>query len=267
MRGALDCGGVWQVQADITTEVRLYRDRDWIKATAGVANGGIALAIVEPENIGWPKISSLLEDYGFIAFAAADKRTIFDQISTNLGNVEDLPYWDSFTAPVSDALPTCEGVVGALDDAFSLQSDQSPKAETIQEVISLNREVGVSPLPEWYMRGEGPPSLTSWVQSVDGHMIACANGSMRYHADSRLAGTFYVGSVSVAPSERGKGLGTLVTALLIRDGVHAFTPTAITGIAQPANAPSRAMLTRCGLVHDPSRATVIFNRSGAFHTR
>lgn len=255
------------MQADITTEVRLYRDRDWIKATAGVANAGIALAIVEPENIGWPKISSLLEEYGFIAFAAADKRTMFDQIRTNLGDVEDLPYWDSFTAPVSDALLNCEGIVGTLGDAFALQSDQSPKAKTIQAVISLNREVGVSPLPEWYMCGEGPPSLTSWVRSADGHMIACANGSMRYHADSRLAGTYYVGSVSVAPSERGNGLGTLVTALLIRDGVHAFTPTAITGIAQPTNAPSRAMLMRCGLVHDPSRATVIFNRSGAFHTQ
>ncbi len=59
------------MQADISTEDRLYRDRDWIKATAGVANAGIALAIVEPENIGWPKTSSLLEDYGFIAFAAS----------------------------------------------------------------------------------------------------------------------------------------------------------------------------------------------------
>jgi hypothetical protein len=255
------------VHADITTEDRLYRDKDWIKSTASVANAGIALAIVEPENIGWPKISSILEDYGFIAFAAADKRIVFDQIRINLGNVDDLPYWDSFTASVSIALANCEGISGTSGDAFALKSDQSPEAETIQEVISLNREVGVSPLPEWYMRGEGPPSLTSWIRSADGHMIACANGSMRYHADSRLAGTFYVGSVSVAPSERGKGLGTLVTALLIRDGVHAFTPTAVAGIAQPSNAPSRAMLMRCGLVQDPSRATVIFNRSGVFHTR
>lgn len=98
-------------------------------------------------------------------------------------------------------------------------------------------------------------------------MIACANGSMRYHADSRMAGTYYVGSVSVAPSERGKGLGTLVTALLIRDGVNAFGIRAATGVAQPTNAPSRAMLMKCGLVHDPGRATVIYNRSGGFHTR
>lgn len=255
------------MQTDMTTEDRLYRDMDWINATAGVANAGIALAIVEPESIGWPKVSSLLEDYGFIAFAAADKRTVFNQIRANLGDAGDLPYWDSFSATVSDALPNCKEIVGTSDDVFVLRSDRSPKAGTIQEVIGLNRDVGVSPLPDWYMRGDGPPSMTSWVRSTDGRMIACANGSMRYHADSRLGGTFYVGSVSVAPSERGKGLGTLVTALLVRDGVRAFEPMAVTGIAQPANVPSRAMLMRCGLVHDPSRATVVFNRSGAFHTR
>lgn len=255
------------MQTDITTEDRLFRDKDWINGTAGVANAGIVLAIVEPESIGWPKISSLLEEYGFIAFSAADKRTVFDQIRAKLGDEGDLPYWDSFTATVSDVLPTCEGIVGASGEAYFLQSDRIPNTDTIQEVIGLNRDVGVSPLPEWYMRGEGPPSITSWVRSTDGRMIACANGSMRYHANSRLAGTYYVGAVSVAQSERGKGLGSLVTALLIRDGVRAFNPTAITGVAQPANAPSRAMLMRCGLVHDPSRATVIFNHSGAFHTR
>lgn len=251
----------------MTTEDRLYRDRDWINETAGVANAGIALAIVEPESIGWPKIRFLLQDYGLIAFAAADKRTVFTQIRLKLGDEGDLPYWDSFTSTVSDALHSCDGIVVSSDDTFVLQSDRSPTAATIQEVMTLNRHVGVSPLPDWYMRGEGPPSITSWVRSTDGRMIACANGSMRYHADSRLAETLYVGSVSVAPSERGKGLGTLVTALLIRDGVRAFNPTAVTGIAQPSNAPSRAMLIRCGLVHDPSRATVIVNRSGTFHTR
>lgn len=255
------------MQTEITTEDRLFRDKDWINGTAGIANAGIALAIVDPESIGWPKISSLLEEYGFIAFSAADKRTIFDQIRAKLGDEGDLPYWDSFTAIVSDALPTCEGIVETSGEAYLLQSDRIPNTNTIQEVICLNRDVGVSPLPEWYMRGEGPPSITSWVRSTDGRMIACANGSMRYHANSRLAGIYYVGAVSVAPSERGKGLGTLVTALLIRDGVRAYNPTALTGIAQPANAPSRAMLMRCGLVHDPSRASVIFNRSGAFHTR
>lgn len=107
------------MQTDITTEDRLFRDKDWIKGTAGVANAGIALAIVEPESIGWPKISSLLEEYGFIAFTAADKPTVFDQIRTKFGDEGDLPYWDSFSAPVSDALPTCEGIVETLGEHMS----------------------------------------------------------------------------------------------------------------------------------------------------
>lgn len=255
------------MQGDVSTEDRLHCDKDWIACTPGLANGGIALAVVEPETVGWPKIASLLDDYGFIAFAGADKQTVFDQIRERLGDEGDLPYWDSFTASVSEVMSVCDGIVEFSGNAFALTSDQVPDGDTIREVVSLNREVGVSPLPAWYMQGEGPPSLTSWIRSPDGHMIACANGSMRYHSDSRMAGTYYVGSVSVSPAKRGKGLGTLVTALLIRDGIRAFDPTSVTGVAQPTNMPSRAMLMKCGLVHDPGRATVICNRSGAFHTR
>ena len=255
------------MHVDLSTEDRLHRDKEWIARTPGLANGGIALAVVEPDTVGWPKIASLLDDYGFIAFAGAEKQTVFDQIRERLGDEGDLPYWDSFTASALEALSASDGIIQSSDCAFTLASDQFPDGDTIREVVSLNREVGVSPLPAWYMQGEGPPSQTSWIRSIDGRMIACANGSMRYHSDSRMAGTYYVGSVSVSPSNRGKGLGTLVTALLIRDGVRAFDPTAVTGIAQPTNIPSRAMLTKCGLVHDPSRATVIYNRSGAFHTR
>ena len=255
------------MRSDLSTEELLYRDKDWIADSPGLANGGIALAVVEPESVGWPKIEALLDEYGFIAFAAADKSTVFDQIRTRFGDEGDLPYWDSFAASLSDTLPICEKIVSSSERSYVLDRDQTPSEETINEVIDLNREVGVSPLPAWYMRGEGPPSLTSWIRSAEGRMIASANGSMRYHANSRMAGTFYVGSVSVAPAERGKGLGNLVTALLILEAAKVFSPEMVTGIAQPTNIPSRAMLTRCGLVHDPSRATVIYNRSGQFHTR
>lgn len=255
------------MQTEMTTADRLYRDKDWIQATAGVANAGVALAIVDPDSIGWAKVASLLEDYGFIGFTAAEKDRVFDQIRANLGGDGDLPYWDSFTASAAHALSTCEAITGAAGDPYILQSDRAPEAAILKEVTDLNRIVGVSPLPEWYMRGEGPPSLTGWIRAPDGRIIACTNGSMRYHPQSRLAGRYYVGTVSVAPSAQGLGLGTLVTALLVRDGLRAFDATSVTAVAQPGNAPSRAMLARCGLRHDPSRATVILNRSGAFHTR
>lgn len=250
-----------------STEELLRRDKDMIADTPGLANGGIALAVVEPESVGWPEIARLLDEYGFIAFAGADKERLITEIRARFGDEGDLPYWDAFTANAPEALPICEKIIESSDKALIFQSSRVPNADEIDDVIRLNREVGVSPLPAWYMRGEGPPSLTGWIRSADGRMIACANGSMRYHPDGRMAGTFYVGSVSVARSERGIGLGTLVTALLVRDGVRLFGARSVIGVAQPANAPSRAMLMKCGLVNDPSRATVIYNRSGAFHTR
>ena len=66
------------MHGDFSTADRLHRDKDWIARTPGLANGGIALAVVEPDTVGWSKIASLLEDYGFIAFASADKQTVFD---------------------------------------------------------------------------------------------------------------------------------------------------------------------------------------------
>jgi GNAT superfamily N-acetyltransferase len=255
------------MHGNLSTEELLHRDKDLIANTPGLANAGIALAVVEPENVGWAEVVRLLDEYGFIAFAAADKRTVFDRIRAQCGTEGDLSFWDSFTASASETLQACSRIIETARKDLAFETSLVPSPRTIEDVMCLNRDVGVSPLPAWYMRGEGPPSMTSWIMSPEGRMIACASGSMRYHAKSRLAGTYYVGSVSVSPSARGKGLGTLATALLIRDGIKAFDPKSITGIAQPTNAPSCGMLMKCALVHDPSRASVIYNRSGAFHTR
>ena len=201
----------------LSTHDLLYRDKDLIANTPGLANGGIALAVVEPESVGWAEVTRLLDEYGFIGFSEADKKTVFNEIRAQFGDEGDLPSRNSFTCTASDILPICERIIQSAGKDVEFDSSVVPSAQTIADIISLNREVGVSPLPAWYMRGEGPPSMTCWVMSQEGQMIACANGSMRYHAKSRMAGTYYVGAVSVSLTERGKGLGTLATALLIRD--------------------------------------------------
>ena len=99
------------MHGDLSMADRLLRDKDWIARTPGLANGGIALAVVEPDTVGWSKIASLLDDYGFIAFASADKQTVFDQIRKRLGDEGDLPYWDSFTASASVALSASDGII------------------------------------------------------------------------------------------------------------------------------------------------------------
>ena len=139
----------------VSTAERLHRDKDWIANTPGLANGGIALAVLEPETIGWGEIARLLDEYGFIAFAAADKETVFHQFRARFGDEGDLPYWDSFTANASEAVAICESIIESTTKAFALNGALVPDADTIEDVVCLNREVGVSPLPAWYMRGEG----------------------------------------------------------------------------------------------------------------
>mgnify|MGYP000583389059 CR=1 FL=1 len=252
----------------LSTSEQLYQDRAHIAMSPGLANGGIALAVIEPDLIGWDQIEELLCTYGFIAFGAAHKVQFTKSLKLQYGDDIELPFWDTFIGDQSDAYPVCASCLAhPQTPQWRLFSTQTPTARIIETVRTLNERVGVAPLPDWYMRGEGPPSLTSWIEDEAGEMVACANGSMRYHEESRLAGVYYVGSVSVGSGNRGKGLGTLVTALSIRDGIDEFRCKKIMGIAQPSNAPSRAMLERCGLLVDPERATIILNKSGAFQTR
>ena len=252
----------------LSTSERLYQNRESIAKSPGLANGGIALAVIEPELVGWDQIEELLVEYGFVGFGAANKIQITKELKRRFGDDIELPYWDTFIGEKSDTYPFCDSfITHPKMTLWKLFSTQKPSADIIERVSALNESVGVAPLPDWYMRGEGPPSLTSWVEDEDGEMVASANGSMRYHEESRLAGVYYVGSVSVGTGNRGKGLGTIVTALSIRDGVETFGCKRIMGIAQPGNAPSRAMLQKCGLSVEPERATIILNKSGAFQTR
>ncbi len=252
----------------LSTSERLHQNREYIAKSPGLANGGIALSVIEPELVGWDNIEELLSEYGFIGFGAADKVQLTKSLKRRYGDDIELPFWDTFIGDQSEAYPVCNNHLAHLQVAqWRLFSTKTPSARIIETVSTLNERVGVAPLPDWYMRGEGPPSLTSWVEDEAGEMVACANGSMRYHEESRLAGVYYVGSVSVGSGDRGKGLGTLVTALSIRDGIDKFGCKKIMGIARPNNAPSRAMLEKCGLFVDPERATIILNKSGAFQTR
>lgn len=143
------------MHGNASTEERLLRDKDLIANTPGLANGGIALAVVEPESIGWGKIARLLDEYGFIAFAAADKQTVFNQIRTRFGDEGDLPYWDSFTANASETLPICERIIEAPDKALTFESSRVPDADEIDDVIRLNREVGVCRFRHGICRGTG----------------------------------------------------------------------------------------------------------------
>jgi hypothetical protein len=251
-----------------TTAERLYRDRQFIAKSPGLANGGITLAVVEPKAVGWDQIARMIDDYGFIAFAAADKDAIMDALKARFGDDIELPFWESFFGVSTEVYATCyKRIAQSSNNKWVFESSHIPANSIIDEVMALNESVGVTPLPAWYMKSEGPPSLTSWIRGEYGQMVACANGSMRYHAKSRLEGVYYVGSVSVAPTHQGKGLGTSVTSLIIRDGIDEFGCKEIIGIAKAGNVPSQSMLVKCGLIHDPKRATVVLNKTGAFQTR
>ncbi len=87
-------------------------------------------------------------------------------------------------------------------------------------------------------------------------MAGCANATMRYHVQSRFAGALFAGAVSVDPAHRGKGLGSLVNAVLLRDSHRALGWRQVIEQARDDNRASCGMLRRCGLQGQPDLVTV-----------
>ncbi|WP_170561086.1 hypothetical protein [Ruegeria atlantica] len=157
----------------LSTSERLYRSREYIAKSPGLANGGIALTVIEPELVGWDHIEELLSEYGFIGFGAANKVQIINTLRRRFGDDIELPVWDAFIGDQSDVYPVCNSIIAHPRKVqWRLFSTLNPNARIIEKVSAVNERVGVAPLPDWYMRGDGPPSLTSWVEDEAGEIVA-----------------------------------------------------------------------------------------------
>jgi GNAT superfamily N-acetyltransferase len=238
-----------------------------IAADPVLGNGGRVLNVLDPETFGWDRLVAEVEQDRFVALVAMERATIFDRIAAVFGPEIDTPCWDVFLGPADAVLTRCGALGASLPDGWRASSATAPEEATIAAVQALNAASGVAAMPAWYMRGEIAPQLTTTLHAPSGELAACALVGDRYHPDGPLAGTVFLGSVSVAPEHRGLGLGTTATARSLIDSHAAFGWTRALGLAAPDNPASRAMLQRCGLVRDPDRVTVVINVSGAGVTR
>ncbi len=246
---------------------RLLARHSEIAADPSLSNGGRLLNILDPESFGWDRIVAEVEQDRFLALTAMDRATIYDRIHAVFGTAVEVPSWDVFFGEAGTVGQRCATLVDRLPEGWTVTSHVTPDPATMGTVQELNSACGVAPTPAWYMRGDVIPHLTTCIYTADGAIAACALVSDRYHADGPLAGSVFIGSVSVSSEHRGKGLGVAASAQALIDSAKAFGWASVLAQASPDNAASRAMLERCGLTQDPARVTVAINASGAAFTR
>ncbi|MEM8773302.1 MAG: GNAT family N-acetyltransferase [Pseudomonadota bacterium] len=246
---------------------RLLARHAEIAADPVLGNGGRVLNVLDPEAFGWDRLVAEVAQDRFVALAAMDRATIYDKIRAVFGGGVEVPSWDVFLGGSGIVGQRCTTLTDVLPDGWTFSSYAKPDPTTIGAVQELNSLCGVAAMPAWYMRGYVVPQITTCIQMAEGTLAACALVSDRYHVDGPHSGTAFLGSVSVSPDHRGKGLGVAVTAQALIDSAHAYGWTYVLSQAASDNAASRAMLERCGLIRDPTRVTVAINASGAAITR
>ena len=234
-----------------------------------IANGGRIMNILDPDRFGWDRVQDMAIQDRCVALSMVERDATLQVLKGMFSGTAEYPFWEVFTGSHHDVLRASNSVLAQhkLQPGWRVESDQNPTDMVIKEAQTLSMSVGVAPAPAYYMRGETLPAILTCIYDDQGKMIACASGNMRYHPQSDYAGWIFAGGICVDEDYRGLGLGSIVTAALLRDSQSAFGWSYSIAQARIDNLASVGMIRKCGLAQDPGKATIIINLTGDIVTR
>jgi GNAT superfamily N-acetyltransferase len=229
-----------------------------IAADPALSNGGRVLNILDLDAVGWPRIRDYVERDSVVGLTAVPEAETRDKLVEIFGSDVSVTAWRVFFGDPVCVLPRVEEIVSNfnLPEGWRLLSVARPDDAMLDAIAILNLKTGVRPTPGYYLRGEVYPSTTTLLWDDRGTLAGCANATMRYHPQSRFVGTLFAGAVSVDPAHRGKGLGSLVNAALLRDAYRVHDWHRVIEQARDDNRASCGMLRRCGLQAAPDLVTL-----------
>ncbi len=240
------------------TQVRLQRKADewsdWLYDTRGACHPGRFLGTDEPEALGWDVIKRHLRDdrvFGFRMIAAEDVDALNDRLA-DLGFRID--FWDVYSGAADRILAAAGPLINLpLPEGLSLIDKTDLKdAETVRHIQECMLRNGVAPFSGKLLSGASIPCCTIAVCNAHGSAVATAYGYLPYNRHSRHEKTAWGGLVCVDKSQRGKGLGKLVNALMLRGCVTDLGAERVQQFVSSDNESSRRMVEHCGLQYDPS---------------
>lgn len=234
-----------------------------------LSNGGRILNILDPDAFGWDRVFALADRDRFVGLTRVDRDRTLARLRARYGTQAEFPYWSAFEGTPDVTGPACDRILDGADlpRGWTCSSTDRPDAATVEASQILNEATGVAPAPAYFLRGDAVPSMLTLLHDADGTLVGCASGTMRYHPDGPLGGWLFAGSVSVAPEHRGRGLGAVLNARLLRDSQARFGWRAVLEQARADNLGSVGMITKCGLTGTPGQVTMLINLTGAFITR
>lgn len=240
------------------TQVRLQRKAeewsDWLYDTKGACHPGRFLGTDDPEALGWDVIKRHLREdrvFGFRMIAAEDVEALGDRLS-DLGFRID--FWDVYSGGAERILAETESAAEqALPEGLHLVDTMDLKdAVTVRHLQECMLRNGVAPFSGKLLSGASVPCCTIAVCNAHGSVVATAYGYLPYNRHSAHRMTAWGGLVCVDKSQRGKRLGELVNALMLRGCVSDLGAERVQQFVSAGNEPSRRMVEHCGLAHDPS---------------
>lgn len=253
----------------VEIQKRLHQTHADIAKHPGLSNGGRILNVIDIESVGWDQIRAFLKQDRFVGLTAVPLTATMVAVRREIGPETRLPYWQNFYGTPEQVLGRCGDLIDEheLPQGWQISSYACPDDDIIEKIQNLNNATHVAPTPSYYLRSEAVPSLTTCLWDDRGKLVGCANATMRYHPESRLAHTLFAGAVSVFPAHRRKRLGTLINATLLRDSHAAFGWRRVLEQARAENDASCGMIRKCGLKMDPHLVTIIINQSSVEVTR
>lgn len=261
--------GFYGTEQQRALQRRTQMMRDRIADAHGIYDAGRFMGIDEPEKVPPSEVERMLARDGLVAFrmiSPAQAASVFPPLEARGYRIDT---WDIFVGGLDDAGARAQAIAcRPLPDGLAVGPlhDDPEGAETLalQRFLAAS---GLAPFPGGRLLALPPRAKTIVVREGD-QIAATGHAYFPHNAHSRFRDHAWVGLIAVDERWRGKGLGRLINALLVRAAFEELGAARVYEMVAPSNASSRRMVEACGLALDPAlRCGVAMPGSAARFTR
>jgi len=244
----------------------MYR---WTTSTPGACNNARMLGSDEPDRLGIETIRKLLLEDGIFGFRLI-RKTDLDRLQREMSAANArLDTWDVFVGDAERITrATGEILSSALPDGYRemqpLDGTTGPRTRRFQELVASS---GIAPFSAGFLNGQFGEVVNVGLEDGDGSLAACAHAYLPHNAHSLHHRWAWGGLVAVAEDHRGKGLGTIVNALMARHALTDLSATHLYELVSASNTASRKMVEKSGLAMSDNLISGLASQSEARFTR
>lgn len=228
---------------------RTYEQRHWIAGTPGIYNAGRFMGVDDPDRQAWNTMQAMLDRDGLLGLRMISPQQAarcFPQLEAMGCRIDT---WDIFVGEPHDAGRQARAIVArGLPTGIAIQSPlaEAEGADTrhVQQFLATN---GLAPFPGTMLAARSTRAKTIVLGDESGMIAATGHAYFPHNTHSPFCEHAWIGLIAVAEAWRGKGLGRLVNALLVRSAFDELGAQCVYEMVAPANEASRRMVEGCGL--------------------